>query len=105
MSLKRKASYSLHKTKGLAYVPIDGQQIYLGEYGSPESFDKYNDLVSEWMTANAKGQERYKMTVDELALLYLKFAEGCYRKNGKQTSALSYRLLNSAYPASPFCLR
>ena len=51
MSKSKKArfvpSYRLHKPSGQARVIIDGEHIYLGPYGSPESHEKYARLIAE----------------------------------------------------------
>ena len=47
--------YLLHKPSGQARVIIDGKHIYLGEYGSPESHEKYARLIAEFSkTSEAK---------------------------------------------------
>jgi len=33
-------------------VRLNGKDFYLGKHGSPESRNKYNQLVSEWLTNN-----------------------------------------------------
>ena len=40
-------SYRLHKPSGQARVIIDGEHIYLGPYGSPESHERYARLIAE----------------------------------------------------------
>ena len=52
MPKKRKPSYLLHKPTSQARVRIDGKDHYLGEYGSQESRDRYDDLVAEWFALN-----------------------------------------------------
>lgn len=81
---KTKPVYSLHKASGQARVRIDGKDHYLGSYGSQESRERYEDLVDEWFARNGD-TTRYMLTVDKLALLYVDFADGYYRKNGKPT--------------------
>ena len=39
-------SYLLHKPSGQARIRIDGRDIYLGKYGSPESRAAYDRLVN-----------------------------------------------------------
>jgi hypothetical protein len=39
-------AYRLHKPSGQARVIIDGKHVYLGEYGSPESREKYARLLA-----------------------------------------------------------
>jgi integrase len=82
---KRKPAYLLHKATGQARVRIDGKDHYLGEYGSPESRDQYEELVNEWF-ARQGDVSSVRLTIDELALLYLKHAETYYVKSGEPTS-------------------
>lgn len=81
---KRKPSYLLHKPTGQARVRIDGKDHYLGEYGTPESRDRYDDLVAEWF-ARQGDVENFTLTVEELALLYLQHADRYYVKDGRPT--------------------
>jgi hypothetical protein len=39
--------YRHYKPKGLAVVRIDGRDIYLGRYNSPESRQKYYRVLAE----------------------------------------------------------
>lgn len=64
MPVKRKPSYLLHQSTGQARVRIDGKDHYLGAYGSPESRDRYDDLVAEWLAR--QDVQRATLTVDEL---------------------------------------
>ena len=88
MPQKRKPSYLLHKPTGQARVRLDGKDIYLGEYGSPESRERYEQLVADWFV-RSEDAVLVSMTVDDLAVLYLKHAEQHYRKNGKPTPEIS----------------
>ena len=88
MPQKRKPSYLLHKPTGQARVRLDGKDIYLGEYGSPESRERYEQLVADWFV-RSEDAVLGSMTVDDLAVLYLKHAERHYRKNGKPTPEIS----------------
>ena len=86
MTAKKKPAYSCHKPTGQARVRINGKDYYLGEYGSPASYEKYEDLVTAWL----RKQEfsRYLLTIDELILLYLDFATTYYVKHGRATSEI-----------------
>ena len=46
-------SYCLHKASGRAVVRSDGQDIYLGPYGYPESHRRYQAVVAEWRARHA----------------------------------------------------
>ena len=48
MPRQKKPGYWSHKPSGQAYVRIDGKDHYLGPYGSPESRDRYDEIVREW---------------------------------------------------------
>lgn len=74
---KKRPAYSLHKPTGQARVRIDGRDHYLGEFGSPESRERYDDYVSEWLTR--QDTSRLTLLIDDLAVLYLKHADAYYR--------------------------
>lgn len=87
----RKPSYLLHKPSGQARVRIDGKDHYLGEYGSPESRDRYDELIAEWFAKqNADG---VSLRIDELAIRFMAHANEYYRTlNGEPTGeADNYR--------------
>lgn len=81
---KKKPSYSLHKPTGQAYARLNGKVVYLGKYGTPESKDQYDDVVAAWLEGQTS--EHFTLTVDELAIQYLKHCETYYRKDGQQTT-------------------
>lgn len=87
MPRKKKPGYWHHKPSGQAYVRLDGKDHYLGEYNSPESRDRYDEIVREW-TVN-QSADGVTLTVDELSLRYLQHARQHYRKNGEETSEVS----------------
>ena len=90
MSKKRsKPSYLLHQATGQARVRINGKDEYLGEYGSPESRDRYDDLICEWLAR--QDTSRVTMTLDDLALLYLDYAKCHYVKDGLPTRLYNVR--------------
>jgi integrase len=82
---KRKPRYQHHKASGQARARIDGRDYYLGPYGSPESRDRYDDLIAEWLLTNGD-TVRYTLTVDDLCILYMEHADGYYRIDGKPTT-------------------
>lgn len=97
MPSKRKPGYLLHKPTGQARVRIDGKDHYLGPYGSPESRERYDDLIAEWF-ARQGDVTAYSLTIDDLCLMFMEFAEGYYRRRdgtptgtvGNIRSALKY---------------
>ncbi len=88
MPSKRKPSYLLHKPTGQARVRIDGKDHYLGLYGSPESRERYEDLIAEWF-ARQGDVVAFTLKVDELCLMFMDFADGYYRrKDGTSTGTV-----------------
>ncbi len=87
----RTPSYRHHKPSGQAVVTLDGRDIYLGRYGTPQSRAEFDRLLAEWLSngrrlpapASAHGTD---LSVNELALVYLGFADGYYTKRGKPTT-------------------
>ena len=49
----RTPQYRHDKPKDLAVVRIDGRDVYLGKYSSPESHEKYWRVVAEWNLTGA----------------------------------------------------
>ncbi len=114
--------YGLHKARGQARVILDGRHIYLGRYGSPESHDKYDRLIAEYLAA---GRDLTRMpslehpcrySVCDLILAFRDHAESYYVKDGKPTRTLAnirfacrrLRQLYGSLPVDEFrpgCLR
>jgi integrase len=75
-----KPSYRLHRASGQAIVTIRGRDIYLGRHGSPESHQKYSELMREHLDGRpvvVPGSSG--LTVAEAALVYMDHAERYYR--------------------------
>jgi hypothetical protein len=47
--------YRFHKSSGQAYVVIDAKDVWLGEYGSAASRNKYHHVLSEWIARDRQG--------------------------------------------------
>jgi integrase len=80
----------------LAVVRIDGRDWYLGKYGAPESRERYDRLIADWLRngrsltpsesrPDASSSRDLGLTVNELILAYWKFASGHYVRDGKPT--------------------
>src|SRR5437879_2098442 len=91
---KKKPAYSLHKPSGRARVRIDGDDIYLGEYGSPASHEEYEKILIDWFARNGDAT-LFTFEVEDLVLLYLEHAREHYRKGGRLTS--EFHCLKSAF--------
>lgn len=48
-AIKKTPAYLLHKPTGQARVRIDGKDHYLGPFNSPESRERYDELVTTWL--------------------------------------------------------
>jgi integrase len=74
-------------------VTIGGRDIYLGQYGSPESRAEYDRLIAEWLlggrqSTHAPRDNPADLTVAELCRRYLEWATGYYRKLDEPTSEI-----------------
>jgi len=76
-------------------VRINGQDQYLGKYGSPKSREEYARLVSELSAAKSNGSQSAKngpnptLSINELLLAYFQFAQSYYVKDGEPTKELA----------------
>jgi integrase len=85
------------KQKGIdrpdrAYVRIDGKKINLGRYGTPESYERYAELIKALRgetpppQAPEPPQEPHDLTISELLVQYLAYAVEYYQAgSGKKT--------------------
>ena len=103
-------SYRLHKASGQAVVTIDRKDHYLGVHGTPDSRLYYERLISAWMQGDAvparKPESSNDITVAEVCIQYLRWAEGYYVKDGKPTTEMSnvkraIKTLREAYASLP----
>ena len=87
-------SYRHHKSDGRAVVTIDGQDVYLGKYNSPESRAEYDRLISVWLAGGRRfptsaAGAPVDLTVNELILAFWRHAEDYYRRaDGTPTAEL-----------------
>ncbi|HET6425607.1 MAG TPA: hypothetical protein VFG20_18100, partial [Planctomycetaceae bacterium] len=86
-------SYLLHKPSGQARVRLNGKDHYLGPYGSEDSRRRYGELIANYAAGKpvdpfvpaGGGDASASLSVSELLLAFLDFAEGHYVKGGKPT--------------------
>ena len=88
-------SYCHHRPSGRAVVYLDRKPTYLGPYGSPGSYEKYEREIAEWRNRRLTGatelsalrpDQLNSFTISELILAYFKFAEKYYvTSDGEQT--------------------
>ncbi len=84
----RKPAYVHHKPTGQGRIRIGGKDIYLGEYGTPDSRARYEAHIAQWLAQNCN-PDAVHFTIDELALLYMGHAREYYQKDGEPTSELN----------------
>lgn len=93
---RRIPKYRLHRPSGQAVARFNGIDYYLGKHGSPESRDEYDRLLGEWMINGRQAPLKVvsrpigQMTINELILGYLQFADGYYSKNGQPTGEIRF---------------
>jgi integrase len=99
----RVPSYRHHKPTGQAVVTLNGEDIYLGKWNTKTSRAEYDRLIGEWLAGGRQLPKRGgDLTVAELGIKYLRFAEGYYRKDGRPTGSVAgirvaLRLLRQSY--------
>ena len=87
---KRIPKYYHYKPKNLGVVRIQGRDIYLGKYDSPESWEKYHRLIAEHLAANGQPlpppqPETAGLSIERVLLRYWKFAESYYQRDDAPT--------------------
>lgn len=94
---KKVPSYGLHKPTGQARILVGGKSIYLGKHGSNESYEAY----ARWVAKLAIEPEPavalrltspdvlHELTINELLVRYLRYADGYYRWKGERTREYS----------------
>jgi len=106
----RPPSYRLHKASGQAVVTIDRKDRYLGVHGTPKSRLRYERLITAWMHGEpvpaGELESSCDITVAEVCIQYLRWAEGYYVKDGKPTTELgnvkrAIKALRESYASLP----
>lgn len=107
---KNPPKYRLHKARNLAAVTIDGKDRYLGEYGSPESYEEYAHLIAEWrqglQAESARTCSPRRLTIAELTLTYWEHCKDYYSRDGKpngRTAVIrsALRAVNGSFAGLP----
>jgi integrase len=94
-------SYRLHKSTGQAVVTLAGRDHYLGTHGSPESREKYQRLLAEYLANNRQvpAERAPDLTVAEVLAAYWAHAEPYYAGAGGKATSTSDRVRRSLVPA------
>ncbi|MCA9172576.1 MAG: hypothetical protein KDB23_33150, partial [Planctomycetales bacterium] len=85
---KKPPKYALHKRSGQARVRINGKEMYLGAYDSPESRDEYDRLLAKFFLGTLD-VKRDSLSIARLAIMFIEHAKSYYRKDGEETSEIS----------------
>ena len=81
----RTPAYRLHKPSGQAVVTINGTDFYLGPHDSDQSKAEYDRLIGEWLAAGRRlPVAKTELTVNEVLLAYMRFAEDYYRESKQE---------------------
>src|SRR4051794_36840631 len=79
----RNPSYRRHKPSGQAVVTLNGEDVYLGTFGSAGSRREYDRVIADWL---ARGRERPAAEggrrVADIIKAYWDFAKEYYRTDG-----------------------
>jgi integrase len=70
-------------------VTLSGKDFYLGRFGSPASRAEYDRILIEWMHNGRRlpaSSAESDLTVNELLVAYVAFADAYYVKHGKPTT-------------------
>ncbi len=85
--------YRKHRASGQAMVTLCGVDPYLGPHGTKASKAEYDRLVSEWLASGRRdsfGASQSDLTVSELLLAFLNFAQDYYGE-GPKSEYFHYR--------------
>lgn len=74
-------SYRHHNPSGQAVVTIDGRDLYLGKYGTPESRAEYDRLISEWLQNGRMLPAGTDLTINEMLVRYIGHCDEYYRRS------------------------
>lgn len=95
-SSKKVPSYGLHKPSGQARLIVGGKSIYLGKHDSPESYEAYARWVTKLAAQPTPEPVQLAatvglddLTINELIVRYLRYADGYYRWKGERTREYS----------------
>lgn len=103
-------TYRRHRSQGLdrAFVVLSGKRIYLGPYDTPESRQRYDRVVAEWLAGGRQLQPQAEThTIGELCDRFLQHADGYYRRpdgtptNEPTTLRMALRPLRQLYGNTP----
>src|SRR5437899_2847923 len=82
-------TYRKNKATSQVVGTLNGKDHYLGRYGTAASKAEYDRLIAEWLASGRQLPEvGHTLTVNEVLLAYVRYAEGYYGKDGKELGCL-----------------
>jgi integrase len=99
--MSKMPGYLRHKASGKAVVRIQGRDYYLGEYGSPESKEKYYRLLAEAAVSPTFGTSKSRVTVSEAVVKYLEHCHEYYSRQESEIVHYAMAPLVQVFPALP----
>ena len=98
----RDPKYTHHKPSGQARVRIQGKSYYLGKYGTPESWEKYHQLLAQYRaTQAAPVKPGVVLTVAEVAARFLAAHAGAFSDRHADKLDATLRIAVELYGALP----
>lgn len=98
---RRAPSYRLHKATGRGVVTLNGRDVYLGAYGTPESRAAYDRVVAEWLANGRRLVEDAPVTIAELVVAYLRHVDGRYESDEPANIRYALRPVRETYGPTP----
>ncbi len=70
----RVPKYCHHKKTGQGFVKLNGRFIYLGEYDTPDSRQRYDALIAEWLACGRMTHENapFGLSITQLIVAFVK---------------------------------
>jgi integrase len=107
-------AYRVHRAKGLGYVRLAKRMVYCGKANTPQSFERYRQVVGEWLATghvrdSGTRRRTEQLTVSQLVDQYLNWARSYYQCNagalapGLGPVEAAARIMLSLYASLPAC--
>jgi integrase len=93
--------------RGQAFVKVDGQQIWLGQHGSPTARRAYDRLLAEWLAASRRlpppreSAQQSEPSLNHVILVYWRWAKRRYTASERDTIRYALRVLRKLYGRTP----
>jgi integrase len=93
----RTPAYRHHKPSGQAVVTLNGRDMYLGRFDSPESRAEYDRVIAEWLANGRQLPGTSDITVAELVVRYVGHVQGQYKSDEPEKIAQAVRPVRIRY--------